>query len=274
MGSSDAAAIERLTADDLADCLALSADAGWNQVAADWRIFLRHGLVWGIRADRRVVATAALLPYPPATAWISMVLTAVAARGRGFATRLMRAAIEESAGRGLVPQLDATPVGQPVYERLGFGPVLRLTRWRREGTGARQPAAPRETSAGDTMHRLDAQALRFDRPWLLRALAGRGPAAMRADAFALSRDGRTAHQIGPVAARAGTTAEAVTEEVLHALGPEAAVLIDANDARPQFAEFLRARGFRPERPFLRMARGEPPRPDTDVFHAAAGPELG
>ena len=66
-----------LTPSELADAEALVREAGWNQVAADWRIFLELGTVYAARAgDGRVVATAATLPYGGRFAWISMVLVA------------------------------------------------------------------------------------------------------------------------------------------------------------------------------------------------------
>ncbi|TMJ27252.1 MAG: GNAT family N-acetyltransferase, partial [Alphaproteobacteria bacterium] len=44
--------------------LELSAEAGWNQRADDWKVFLAHGRVTGVfAAGRRLVATAAILPY-------------------------------------------------------------------------------------------------------------------------------------------------------------------------------------------------------------------
>ena len=63
MAPSDWPAIGRLAAAELPDAEALVAQAGWNQVAADWRIFLEFGTVYAVRAEGRVVATAATLPY-------------------------------------------------------------------------------------------------------------------------------------------------------------------------------------------------------------------
>src|SRR6185295_7866145 len=50
---------QRLAAAELPDAEALVAEAGWNQVAADWRIFLEFGTVYAVRAEGRVIATAA-----------------------------------------------------------------------------------------------------------------------------------------------------------------------------------------------------------------------
>ena len=52
-------------------------EARWNQLAADWRIFLELGRVYAAHsADGRIVATTATLPYGGRFAWISMVLVA------------------------------------------------------------------------------------------------------------------------------------------------------------------------------------------------------
>ena len=58
MANSDFA-IGRLALAELPDAEALVAEAGWNQVAADWRMFLDFGTVYAVRAQGRVIATAA-----------------------------------------------------------------------------------------------------------------------------------------------------------------------------------------------------------------------
>src|SRR6266511_3739364 len=113
--------IGTLAPEELGDAAALVREAGWNQVAADWRIFLDLGRVYAVRTGAgRVIATAATLPYGGRFAWISMVLVAGEYRRRGLASRLMRRCIEELTAAGLVPVLDATPAGRAVYGALGF----------------------------------------------------------------------------------------------------------------------------------------------------------
>ncbi len=74
MDATDRASPEILSPRDAVAGLALTDEAGWNQSYDDWVFFLTHGTVFGLRDDDgRLVATAALLPYPP-VAWISMVL--------------------------------------------------------------------------------------------------------------------------------------------------------------------------------------------------------
>src|SRR5256885_6467394 len=118
MANSDFA-IGRLALAELPDAEALVAEAGWNQVAADWRMFLDFGAVYAVRAQDRVVATAAWLPYER-YAWISMVLVTAAQRRRGLATRLLHRCIADVTAAGLVPVLDATSAGRRVYAPLGF----------------------------------------------------------------------------------------------------------------------------------------------------------
>src|SRR5262249_28588078 len=138
--------IAPLAATELGEAEALGGEAGWNQTAADWRIFLDLGQVFAVRADGRVVATAATLPYQR-FGWISMVLVTAEFRRRGLASRLMRRCIDTLVAAGRVPVLDATPNGQQVYRSLGFKDTWgyqRLTR--REPNGATADASP----AGET----------------------------------------------------------------------------------------------------------------------------
>ena len=88
---------------ELDDAAALVAEAGWNQTAADWRIFLELGAVRAVRNSAgRVIATAATLSYGGQFAWISMVLVAGAYRRQGLARRLMHRCIDDLTAAGVV----------------------------------------------------------------------------------------------------------------------------------------------------------------------------
>src|ERR1700761_3894641 len=101
MGATDDIAVVRLDASDAPAGLALSTEAHWNQNEADWRFFLGHGIVFGMRHKAELVATAALLPYSADNAWISMVLVTANWRRRGIATRLVDSCLTAAAKRGL-----------------------------------------------------------------------------------------------------------------------------------------------------------------------------
>jgi GNAT superfamily N-acetyltransferase len=110
-----------LTPSELADADALVREARWNQLTADWRVFIEYGRVYAAQTtEGRIVATTATLPYGARFAWISMVLVTGDYRRRGLATQLLRLAMADLAAARLVPVLDATPDGHAVYRRLGF----------------------------------------------------------------------------------------------------------------------------------------------------------
>jgi GNAT superfamily N-acetyltransferase len=110
-----------LTPSEFADADALVREARWNQLTADWRVFIEYGRVYVAQTtEGRIVATTATLPYGARFAWISMVLVTGDYRRRGLATQLLRLAMADLAAARLVPVLDATPDGHAVYRRLGF----------------------------------------------------------------------------------------------------------------------------------------------------------
>ncbi len=250
-------------------CLRLSQGAGWNQLAEDWRIFLDHGVVLGIDDDAgTLIATGAVLPYD-GFAWISMVLVDGTRRRQGLGTRILEGCLAETTRLGLVPLLDATEAGEPLYRGLGFGPLFRLTRW--VGQGA---AGPRLRPAEDGDLALDMAVFGSPRGFVLDGLKARAPRISGGGGgFVLGRPGRTATQIGPVVAEDEETAAALIEHGL--AGAEGPVLIDLVDGRPALEKLLTERGFTVQRRFLRMARGRDiPYGDPSRLFAAAGPELG
>jgi GNAT superfamily N-acetyltransferase len=265
---------------DAASALALSEEAGWNQTVEDWSLMIRLGRAFAVLgSDRRPVATALAIPYPPDFGWISMVLVHAPFRKRGLGTRLLERATSELRSGGLVPVLDATPAGRPVYERIGFRPIDALTRWRGEGGGAPPPAALPSVSQGElgALAAFDRAAFGADRSAVLADLLARPGAVSRRDprsnGFILSRPGRTALQVGPVVARETGTAVTLVEVALAAVsGP---VVVDVPDRQAAVAELLARRRFRAERGFTRMAlERDTGFGDPALVRAVAGPELG
>ena len=268
-----------LAAADLDAAGALVAEAGWNQTAADWRIFLDLGRAFAVKEAGRLAATAAILPYPSGFGWISMVLVSGPFRRRGIATRLLERCMEALRGAGMVPVLDATPAGREVYRPLGFRDGWGITRWRRT-----RPVVFRETplvrliqeSDWPAVLALDAQAFGCDRAPLLERLRARSrtfACVSPGKGFLLGREGRLATQLGPIVAADEDTAAALATFAAALL--EGQVIVDALDRHRQFAARLRELGFDIERPYTRMALerdelfGDPGR-----CVAIAGPELG
>jgi GNAT superfamily N-acetyltransferase len=282
-----------LSSSELDDVAALVSEANWNQVAADWRVFIELGRVHAAHtATGRIVATTATLPYGGRFAWISMVLVAGPYRRRGLGTLLMRRATDELSAARLVPVLDATPDGRAVYRALGFTDCWGLQRLRRERQGGEHAARDHSPApAGVIIRRIrdedwpalcafDAAAFGAQRSAVLGGLRGRLPAAEliaqsgdRIAGFSLGRDGRMAAQIGPLVAENDAIACAILARALDGIG--APVCIDLADAKSQARLFLQARGFAAVRPFTRMLHGRAARFDDPVrTFAVAGPEFG
>jgi GNAT superfamily N-acetyltransferase len=275
MADIDHLAIAGLGPDDARAGLLLSEEAHWNQNEADWRFFLTHGTVFGVRdGDGRLIATAALLPYSSDNAWISMVLVTQNWRRRGLATRLLDACLQAATKRGLTSWLDATPAGATVYGPLGFTPTLELRRLRLAGSA--RAAAPKLAPGGnlDEMIARDRRAMGFDRGALLRELSGRSGSqlVLHRDAMALIRDGRTARHIGPLFADDVGSASALVETIVQSeTGP---ILIDVVSGHTEFLNNLTNSGWTIERPFQRMRFGRTTTRNAEPPFAVAGPEYG
>jgi GNAT superfamily N-acetyltransferase len=281
---------QSLTSSELDDVGTLVREARWNQLAADWRIFIEFGRLYAIHSDAgRIIATTATLPYGGRFAWISMVLVAGEYRRRGLATALLRGAMADLAAAKLVPVLDATPDGRAVYRRLGFEDswgfqrLIRRERQRAAGNvGAPAGVTVRPIADADwpALCAYDAAAFGADRSAVLAGLRGRLPAAelvaARADrivGFLLGRDGGLAAQIGPLTADDDAIAGALAARALDRI--EGPLFIDLADSKSELRSVLDARGFAATRPFTRMLCGSSARFDNAArTFAVVGPEFG
>ena len=275
--------IGRLAPEELPDAEALVAEAGWNQVGVDWRVFLERGTVYAVRAYGRVIATAATLPYGRC-AWISMVLVSAAHRRRSLATRLLHRCIADITAAGLVPVLDATPAGRAVYAPLGFKESWSFTRLTAQQRAALKPdggaVQPITDAAWPALCAYDADVFGADRSAVLARMRGRLPQANlfteragRITGLLLGRDGRTAVHLGPLIAEDDATARALLAAGLKAIdGP---VFLDLADAKTALRGLLEASGFAAQRPFTRMLLGRKARlDDPRRTFAVIGPEFG
>ena len=272
-----------LSLHDVPAALRLSREAGWNQTAEDWAIFIRYGTVFGRQdADGTLVATAAVLPYAE-FGFVAMVLVTPVWRKRGLATGLVEAAIRSLRGRGLVPVLDATPAGASVYGRLGFKRIFDLCRWERIITsdsrrlrGFEPTGRPAGIPCLGVFARLDAGAFGAQRHFLLEDFLRRPQTRSFAwgnSGFLLARHGCRAIQLGPLVAE--TQSEAIRLLELSLADLDGSIFLDVAEQWADIATWLESRGFCRQRPFQRMAFdrtqafGDPRR-----LMVATGPEFG
>lgn len=256
-----------LDANWISRALLLSAEAGWNQTADDWKVFFSQGTVFGIAHGDRLVATSAVLPYGGELGWLSMVLVTAEWRRRGVATRLVAACTSLLRDSGGAVLLDAAPDATEMYLKLGFVPLCRMERW--EGQGG---AVASVSEIVDLT--LDQAAFGGDRRFLLDNFLSRpGSFAFRSSrGFGLLRRGSVASHLGPIVADPAEASELATAAIRAASGR---VYVDVLDAGKSLIPTLTSLGFRPQRRFTRMALGLSHLPgDPSRLLAAAGPEFG
>lgn len=261
--------IRILQEQDIAIAAELSAEAGWNQTADDWRMLLRLNPegCFGIDCDGRLVSTATLVCYGAQLGWIGMVLTNAPYRRRGFARNLLLHAIRRADELGVESlKLDATDQGQPLYESLGFRVEQPVERWGRAVAeeGPRPPAKLTPASM-----ELDLAAHGADRSPLLHSLAQRSRVYSSVDGFCLSRAGRKANYIGPCVSKSADLAHEFLQS--SARGESYWDILPENQAAYRIAKSL---GFTPLRKLVRMVRGRDLRGREDWIYAIAGFELG
>lgn len=278
-----------LLASEIEAADALVREAGWNQVAADWRIFLDLGTVHAVRTgDGRVVATAATLPHGGRFAWISMVLVNGAYRRRGLATRLLRRCIDDITSAGLVAVLDATPDGREVYRTLGFEDCWGYHRLIlrehphpfSENTAANIEIRPIDDAIWPELCAYDASAFGAKRDALLMRLRGRllqaelyAKRRRRLCGFLLGRDGQSTAHLGPLIADDDDIALSLLQRALQSV--HAPVTIDLADAHAKTRDMLAKAGFAPLRPLTRMLLRRSERfDDARRTYAVVGPEFG
>ena len=266
--------------EDITLGMRLKEQAGWNQTEADWRRFLdlEPDGCFVAEWDGRAVATTTTCVFE-SVGWIAMVLVDKAYRHRGIATRLVEHALEHLDGRGVATaRLDATPLGRPVYERMGFLPEHDLVRLQGDASQRtpEAPVSPASMEDADSVCELDRQASATDRRRLITRLLAEQPdrvrLALRGETplgYAMLRPGSRATQIGP--------AMAMTEQAGRALcdwAMQQCVFIDIPRQNHAAIAWARSRGLVEQRPFTRMYRGEAVGEQATLLWASSGPEKG
>jgi GNAT superfamily N-acetyltransferase len=275
--------IRLMTPADIALGMRLKTQAGWNQTEADWRRFLwlQPDGCFVAELDGTPVGTTACFVFGR-VAWVAMVLVDEAVRGRGIGTALMRHALAFLDGLGVRSvRLDATPLGRPVYEKLGFTADYTLVRYAGRFTARAVPRVEAlQLSRLPEAIRLDASITGADRSRLLRRLFEEYPNNFRivshADrlvGFLAARPGAHAVQVGPVLATDRSVGRCLFFEAASRHAGQQ-VFIDVPQPNAAARRSIEALGLAPQRELVRMNRGQPLRERLDNLWASSGPEKG
>lgn len=274
--------------DDISAGLRLCRRANWNQVAADWELFLAlspEGCRVATDDAGNVVGSVATIRYGHEFSWIAMVLVDPPYRGKGLGTRLLKEALDVI-GDATIARLDATPAGRSVYVPLGFREEYQLQRMERPsnpdiGSVHLQVDQVRRMSDADfaDVVKYDRDVFGADRRVLLEMCRREAPEYAwaigdgRIDGYLFGRHGYSFEQMGPLVARDDSTARVLVAACLsaHAGRP---FIIDT-PLRASWAGWLESAGFMLQRPFTRMRRGaQRVRERADRMFAITGPEFG
>ena len=222
---------------DIPAAMRLKEAARWNQTDDDWRRLLRlepNGCFGAIK-DGRLVGTTTTTIHG-GLAWIGMVLVEPQHRRQGIAAKLMDVALDYLKDKVDTIKLDATSLGQPVYEKLGFQVESVVERWSgvAGSTGREiQPPAVMDRDTVRELLNLDRVAFKADRSRLIETLidaACVSPVLMRdgtLSGYALARSGTSRTYVGPVIAKDAEVAETLLDRMFSELAGRE-VYVDLN----------------------------------------------
>jgi len=249
--------IRAMTKSDISAGQELAAAAEWNQTTHDWTVPLtvEPDGAWVCEMGGNVVGSTTAICYGRELAWIGMVLVLPQARRQGIARALVQHALTWLRQRRIdVAKLDATDLGAPLYESLGFQDDCIVERW---ALALPDPAANREETGApslDDLEALDRIAFGCSRSRLLQQLAALPGATISCtvNGYVLTRPGAKAAYIGPCVAE---DAEAARELISLAIGSCAGGLIywDVPGENAAATALAASLGFRLLRRLRRMA---------------------
>lgn len=266
--------IRGMTHADLPFGMALKQQAGWNQQPADWERTLRLQPDGGFVAEwsGRPAGTVMVCLFDD-VAWISMMLVEASLRGRGIGRGLMEQALAFAEAHGArTIRLDATPLGQPLYARLGFEADFALERWggrpREGGVPALVPRTLAEVTAWDRA------ITGTNRSRLLELLLAEAPAWGCPDlpGYVTFRRGSAAIQIGPCLSESPRGGCLLEQALGQFAGAE--VVVDIPVAHSAARAIAASCGLTPRRSLWRMTRGPKVAERVEHLWASFGPEKG
>ena len=275
--------IRQLFESDIPAAMRLKEAAGWNQTEDDWRrlLMLEPNGCFAATKDGELVGTTTTTTYGSELAWIGMVLVDPQHRRQGIAAKLMRVGLDYLSNKVATIKLDATALGQPVYERFGFQVESLIERWSgpSNARGTNQTEFDRG-SLGELLI-LDQLAFNADRSKLIEALintASAVPVLVRGadgalNGYALGRSGTRADYVGPVVAKDRGQVETLIDQLLSQSSGER-IYIDFNTECGVSSTLLSDRGFVKERDLIRMTAGRPGPKTSPLVVGIAGPEVG
>ncbi len=273
---------------DLEMAMDLAISEGWNQTEKDWRLLFdnKSNICLAAETGGKVIGTATAINYAGLESWIGMVLVDKEYRRHGIGRQLMTSIIDSLKGVRAI-KLDATPAGQPVYEKLGFIEEYLLSRMIcLSFAGIKSDDIPevepvRQEDLSDIIQ-FDREVFGVDRTYLISTIRNNYPHKAflirkgdKIDGFVLGRDGKRYNYIGPVFAHSPADAILLVSQALKSVETGSAIAIDIMGNRKELSDWLEMNGFQTQRQFTRMYLGSNPFPGKIEYqYLISGPEFG
>ncbi|MDH3246523.1 MAG: GNAT family N-acetyltransferase [Saprospiraceae bacterium] len=276
-----------MTEAHLPHCVRLSEEAGWNQQHADWGFLAKAGSEYNLVAtlDDQILGTVTALPYSDRFLWIGMMLVHVSYRRQGIGKHLL-SKLMENADPSCCFGLDATPLGEKLYDVLGYKKMANLHRYGRPFNGKKDSTSTSSNCRKitvmdlDRIHSFDQDICGVDRSSVLKYLHRSAPdyawlaeSDQQLTGYLMGRPGRLADHLGPMVAASADVALTLLRAAL--ASSSKTFVIDVFDYQKEWIATLNDLGFEVQRPLYRMFRGDPitTLSGPKIF-AIAGPELG
>jgi GNAT superfamily N-acetyltransferase len=258
--------------------------AGWNQIENDWKRYMDFGPNGCFIAESlgQPVGTATTVAYENKIGWIGMVIVDPNARGQGMGTMLLKRCIDYLSPIVKTIKLDATPMGEPVYTKLGFRKEYKINRMESVAKVFQNSGVPiTQIRNLDKILDYDKKALKISREQILLKLFKEYPeyfTSMEKDGhvsgYAMANAGRIQWHIGPVVANSAAQFNLLLSSLLAKLAGKK-VYIDVPQCADNRFEILNKFGFKKNRYYTRMYLGENrTHEDLDKIFATARAEKG
>jgi len=257
--------IRQMRPDDLDQAFGLSMKEGWNQTIKDWKILFDNpdNVCIVAEKDNRIAGTATALNHENRLAWIGMVLVDKSLRGQGAGKKLLEYIINRVKHFESV-KLDATPAGEPLYQKLGFIGEHKIFRMTCDNLNC----SSEMVRSGELYNidqenlsevtKLDRKIFGVDRSYLLMNLLSSNPGRAfylkknnSPEGYLFGREGSRFNYIGPVSALTYDSASHLILKALQSFNNQP-IALDILEDKADLISWLESLGFVKQRHFVRM----------------------